>query len=408
MEFLKSNLWEIRKSSSLTIFGGLLSILSALIFYNWWQQGQLPLLYHQEPYPMCWGFLDSCAWLKAISPQAMEVMFWTFGVSSLMAGIFFLLARMPGLGWFFLLVAWLIKWPLYIQDQRLASNINYLVTLLTFVFLLVPNKSKLIRWLITGFYVSQAFVNLSPEWLSGQVYAEALEVPIKLGEWLAAISVLVEFLAPMALWFRELRYFALAWVSLTTYHGLQWYALGYFEPVTLIMLTLLFPLSYYEERKDEREYLYRSFIRPEPSAVWVYVTMAIFIVAQVLPFVPKDYLSINPAVATTISLDLEAPGIECRQVSFNVFDHHVEEVNIEAPQGRSARYRCHPQLRFVDLKRACKDGESQSGFRTIMSALTSRELGQAEFTPVFVSRDVCKKDLAYRDLISARGDNHGL
>lgn len=404
MEFIKSNLWEIKKSPVLQIFGGLLAALHALTYWNWLQADKLPLQYHANPQPMCWSLFESCQWTKALSPGLMEVIFHSFGVLAIVAALVFFFTRIASLGWALLFVLLIFKGLLYVQDLRLSQNVHYLIFILNICFLFVPNKGSLLRWMIVSYYLATGLLKLSPNWLTGQWFVDQIHVPIKLGEWLAAVSVLVEMLAPVALFFRDVRNFLLAYFALIAYHGLMWYAGAGLEPMAMLALLQLFPLLFYEERKVEREYLYQSFIRPEPSKAWLVMALIAFWLIQAMPYIPHQSMQNLKHIENSLALAPVAASDECEQVTFYVYKDHLEEVEMVPPKDRPISFKCNAYLRFLDLKAACRDKSNDGDFRTVMSFLMVRSLKDRSYRTAFQSTDMCDDKVTFRTLVGSNNE----
>lgn len=401
MEFLKSNLWEIKKSSVLQLFGGILSLAHVLTYWSWVQAGKLPLIYHANPTPMCWSLFESCMWMKFLSAPMMSFAFHSYCVIALLAMGLFFFSRLIGVAWFLLALLLALKALFYFQDLRLSTNVHYLLFVLNFCFLFIPSKPNMLRWMVVAYYVASGLLKLSPNWLTGQWFVDQLHVPIKLGEWLAAMAVLVEMLAPVALWFRDLRNFLIGYGCLILYHGLMWYASGYFEPSIMLLVLQIFPLLYYEERKVEREYLYQSFIRPEPNKAWVWIGMLTFCTVQALPYIPHQSLNSLRHLEQSLALAPVAASEECIQTTFIIFQDHMEEVDLKPPADRPSAYKCNPYLRFLDIKAACRDMQEDSQFKTVMSYFQVRSLRDRAFRTAFQSQDLCSEQTTYRTLIGA-------
>jgi hypothetical protein len=401
MEFLKSNLWEIRKSSVLQIFGGLLALAHLLTYIYWAKSGNLPLYYHANPQPMCWTMFETCGWVKFLTPALMEFAFHAYGVVAGLVALLFFFTRLTATAWIFSLALVLIKAILYIQDLRLTGNVHYLLFVLNFCFLFVPAKPNVLRWVLVSYYVASGLLRLSPNWLSGQQFVDQLAVPIKLGEWLAAMAVLLELLAPVALWFRDLRNFLIAYFALILYHAFMWYTGGFLEPAIMLMLLQIFPLLYYEERKIEREYLYQSFIRPEPSKAWVWLTLGIFWAIQSLPYIPHTAIPSLKHLETNLALAPVAASEECIQTTFMIYENHMEEVDLEPPADRPTAFRCNPYLRFLDIKAACHEKREEPNFKTMMSYFQVRGLNDKTYRTAFQSQDLCAENVTFQTLVGA-------
>ena len=402
MEFLKSNLWEIKKSSVLQIFGGLLGLAHLLTYFYWYKAGNLPLYYHANPQPMCWTMFESCGWVKFLSPSLMEVAFHAYGIVAGLVVLLFFATRLIAFAWVLLASLLVLKGILYIQDLRLTGNIHYALFLLNFCFLFIPSKPNVLRWMVISYYVASGLLRLSPNWLSGQWFIDELAVPVKLGEWFAAMAVLVEMLAPVALFFRDLRNFLIAYFTLIAYHIFMWYTNGFLEPIAMLLVLQLFPLLYYEERKVEREYLYQSFIRPEPSKIWVYITLAIFWAVQSIPYIPHGAIPGVKHLEANLALAPVASSEECVQTTFVIFSDHMEEVDLAPPADRPTAFKCNAYLRFLDLKAACHEKRTEPTFKTVMSFFQVRGIKDRTYKTAFQSQDICSEDLTFQVLVGAR------
>lgn len=405
MEFLKSNLWEIKKSSVLQIFGGLLALAHLLTYIYWFRSGNLPLYYHANPQPMCWTMVENCEWAKLLSPSLMEVVFHSYGVISGLVVLCFFATRLIALGWVLLAALLFIKGILYVQDLRLTGNVHYILFLLNFCFLFIPSKQNVLRWMVVSYYVASGLLRLSPNWLSGQWFIEELHVPIKLGEWFAAMAVLVEMLAPAALFFRDLRNFLIAYFTLIAFHIFMWYTGGFLEPIVMLLVLQLFPLLYYEERKVEREYLYQSFIRPEPSKIWVYITLGLFWTVQSIPYIPDGAIPGVKHLEANLALAPVAASDECIQTTFVIYNDHMEEVDFAPPADRPTAFKCNPYLRFLDIKAACHEMRKEAAFKTLMSYFQVRGLKDHTYKTAFQSQDLCADEVTFQTLVGA---NDGL
>jgi hypothetical protein len=402
MEFLKSNLWEIKKSTVLQIFGGLLALAHLLTYLSWLRNGSAPLIYYANPTPMCWNLFENCMWVKLLSPPLMEFAFHGFGAVAVLAIGLFFFTRLVSLAWVLMALALALKTILYIQDVRLSGNIHYLLYVLNFVYLFVPNKSNLLRWMVVSYYVASGLLKLSPNWLTGQFFIDQLAVPIKLAEWLAAMAVLMEMLAPVALFFRDFKNFLIGYCCLILYHGLMWYTSGFFEPSVMLLILQIFPLLYYEEKKIEREYLYQSFIRPEPSQIWLWLGLTVFWTLQALPYIPHAELKRLKQVEHAFALAPVAASEECLQTTFVIYNDHMEEVEVAPPTDRPPAFKCNPYLRFLDIKNACLERQTDSQFKTVMSYFQVRTLKDQTYRTAFEGQDLCRDDLTYRSLLGAR------
>ncbi|MCB0407444.1 MAG: hypothetical protein KDD34_04510 [Bdellovibrionales bacterium] len=403
MEFLKANLWEIKKSSTVRIFGILLSLGHVLTFVHWFLQDKLPIKYASSSTPMCWPIMETCDVFRSVPLSLLKVGFGGYLLFAIIAAVLLISSRLVGIGWFFFLLATLLKATLYLQDYRLSANIHYLHFLLSIVWLFIPCKTLSFKLLIVSYFLTSATQKLSPEWLTGRWFLQYMEMPVKLAEWFAALSTIIEFIAPIALFFKDGRYFITSFLTLISYLFMLIYIDNFFAPTLLLLFIFVFPLAILEERRIEREFIYQSFIRPEPSTLWAYFLGSLFVIGQVLPLVPNLPVPLHNA-GIVLALTPGAKVNECRQNTFLIYNHETKEVGDEFKSHLAEDARCNPYLRFLEVRSLCDEKKTDNNFVTVASFFYSRGLKDTSFKEIFGANDICTQSLKYRDL----GVGHGI
>jgi len=399
MEIIKANLWEIKKSGSLRTLGGLLALFHLLQFYMWWDAGNLPLKYVQQGLPMCWSLMENCEWMRAFPFGLLSFLFYCYGIFVALSALCFLLTELVGLAFYLLLMGMGLGMLLYFQDLRLSSNEGYFILFLSFAYLFVPSKHRLMRWLVVSFFAARGLSQASPDWLSGVWYLEHLGLPIKLGEWLAAVSVMVQMIGGATLLLRDGRYFWSGWASLLLFECFNLYV-GEFMSASLAMGALLYvALDEIELRKAEREYVYQSFIRPEPSFLWGGILLAFFWSAQLTPFAGLERNSRARTFLDIWALHPEAAHEECDQRTFAIFKDRIEEISVDPQVSRQPAMACNTYLRFLDLKGTCKQmSENDPNFVTLSSVLQVRNFREKTNYRAFEVKDFCNAELTFKRL----------
>jgi hypothetical protein len=409
LELIRANLYEIKKSGSLKTLGGLLALFHLAQFYMWWHQGDLPLKFVQQGLPMCWSLFDNCDWLHILPVSVLTVFYWTYAIFMGIAALALLLTDLAALGFYLMLIATACGLLLYFQDLRLSSNEGYYIFFLTFAYLFIPSKHRLMRWLIVSFFVARGISQVSPDWLTGNWYMEHLNLPVKLAEWLAALSVLVQTIGGASLLFRDARYFWSGWLSVFVFECAHLY-MGEMLQSSLALGALVYiAIDEMELRKAEREYIYQSFIRPEPSFVWGGILLAFFWTAQLAPMTGFHHTSKLKNFLDVWALHPEAAHEDCRQTTFAVFKDRVEEIDVKPQISRQASMVCNVYMRFLDLKGTCKQlKETDSSFVTLASELLVRNFREKTAVRAFEVADFCNPDLTFKRLGEVEWNmNHG-
>ncbi|MBX3021336.1 MAG: hypothetical protein KF799_06615 [Bdellovibrionales bacterium] len=400
MELLRANLYEIKKSGSLKTLGGLLALFHLLQFYLWYDQGHLPLKFVQQGLPMCRSLFETCDWLNVIPFGLLSTFYWTYAIFMGIAALALLLTDLVALGYYLMLIASLCGLVLYFQDLRLSSNEGYFIFMMTFAYMFVPSKHRLMRWMVVSFFVARGMSQASPDWLTGNWYMEHLSLPVKLAEWLAAVSVLVQMIGGAILLFRDGRYFWTGWVSLFAFECANLYMGEVLQGSISLGALLYVAFDELELRKAEREYLYQSFIRPEPSFVWGGILLAFFWCAQLAPMVSMGKAGGGvKAFLDVFALHPEAAHEDCEQHTFAIYKDRVEEIDVKAQISRQASMVCNVYMRFLDLKGTCKQlQENSSDFITLASELQVRNYREKTAVRAFEVADFCNPDLTFKRL----------
>lgn len=399
LELLRSNLYEIKKSGSLKTLGGLLALFHLLQFFLWWKNGNLPLKFVASGQPMCWSLFESCDWLHVVPLGILSVFYWTYGVFMAFAAAILLATELVALGYYLMLIAAACGMILYFQDLRLSSNEGYFIFFLSFAYMFVPSKHRLMRWLIVSFLIARGMSQASPDWLTGNWYMEHLNLPVKLAEWLAAVSVLVQMIGGATLLFRDGRYFWTGWLSLFVFECAHLYMGEVLQSSLSLGAMLYIAFDEFELRKAEREYIYQSFIRPEPSFVWGGVLLAFFWSAQLAPLAGLKRQSGVKTFLDVWALHPEAAHEDCKQSTFAVYKDRTEEIEVKPQVQRQASMVCNVYMRFLDLKGTCKQlRENDPNFVTLSSELQVRNYREKTAFRAFEVADFCDPELTFKRL----------
>lgn len=396
MKYLKNNLWEIQKSSALQFFGAALALSHILTWLDWFKQNKLPLYYYSQASPMCWSIWESCHQMRFLPLQAMEFMFNSYLAISILAFVLFLLTRFIGFAWFLMILLVITKGLLYFQDFRLSSNTHYFLLLVNLAFLFALNKQILIKYLIVSCFVASGLLKLYPQWMTGQWFEHRLLIPVKLAEWMAALGFLVETIAPIALLFKDSRFFVLGFISLLLYYSGIWYVDSFYTPTIMLTQLSFFLALVYEKRKSESEFLYQSYIRPEPSRLWVSMGILIFWMIQGLGFLPKADPQLR-RLGETLSMDPMAAASECESSSFALFDSSVKEIPNRLGDMETTQ-KCSAYMAFTNTKALCQEFAKTAGFRSLSSYMYTRSMRDSEYHTTFEVSDFCNSDVTFKKL----------
>lgn len=404
MDWLKANLWEIKQSSTLRWFGFLLAISHLITFGSWIYQNHPPLIYYLQTSPMCWSSFENCAAMRVLSHGQFEVLYFLYPFLALLAGLFFVSVRLYLGGWIFLFLAFLFKLGIYFQDSRLSSNAHYLLLVAHFVYLFIPQKKSILKYLLVSFMVASGFLKLNSDWLSGNWIHHHTDFNQKVCEWIAALSSLAELILPWLLVSRKSQNIVLGFLGLLLYYIGYWLIGESFSSTIYLLFLLYYPIFYMEQRRIEMEYLYQSYIRPEASRAWIPFALFIFWTLQALPFVKYQNPNIN-RITAGLALEQVYSTTECYQASFAIFNKEIREILppsfSENSHGEFKQRNCDPFTRFLEVKLLCREMASENGFLNIASSFLLRKLGDKNFGRAFESTDICNESINFRTVGSS-------
>ncbi|MBK7842894.1 MAG: hypothetical protein IPJ71_04245 [Bdellovibrionales bacterium] len=395
MDWLKANFWEIKQSSSLRWLGFLLALSHLITFFLWTSQNHLPLMYYAEEAPMCWSFFENCGMMRFLSLGQVTFIYYVYPILALLAALMLIGHRLYGGGWFFLLIAFGLKSLLYFQDSRLSNNAHYLLFVCHIIYLFIPQKKAILKYLIVSFIVTSGLLKLNADWLSGMWIHHHTGLHLKVCEWLAALSALAELILPWLIVSRKSQNVIIGFLSLVAYFVAYFLLAMPLDPVCSLLFLSFYPAYYMEQRRVEMEYLYRSYIRPEASQAWVPLILLIFWSLQAFPFIKYQNPNVN-LIAETFALQGYPAAAECYQTSFASFENETRELGVDHNKSQGESRECDPFVRFLDVKALCHQLTQQAGFQNIASSFVIRGLNDKKFKRIFESNEICNDNINFR------------
>jgi hypothetical protein len=379
--WLKRSIWEIERSTALTWLGALISISFIRTYYYW--IGNTALFDSKFIQPLlCWSFFPQCGAGLGISGHVLAGLFTLKLIMACGALILFVMQRFVGGAWVMTLISWSILTFVYLLDASLRTNTYTAFIIVGFGFLFLPNKSRLVKYVLFAYFIADAYMRLDPAWLSGLPLLQVLDLPEKGLEWVAAFSVIIQFVMPFFAISKDGQRMGYGVGSLIMYNIFYYIIMqepGYMI-IALMMGFYIFDSS--EKKRLEREALYQSYEHPEPSNLWWPVVLSVFALAQ-LPMLNHvralEFFRMQPVSTSQ----------ECRLIAFSHFDKKVEwlspDINSSLPQG----LRCHPQVNFNAMKKLCKTQTGEDNFQNMTVFFLTRGLTDDGFTPRFSSDRFC-------------------
>ncbi len=382
MNFLKSNFWEINRSSSLQNLGVILSILHVINYFYWKAQGHIFAATDAKPL-LCWSIYPSCAnnpllWHATVFSLVFSLYFTT----SVLAIITFIWRRYTGLSWFLLAFSNFFMLVFYFSDASLNLDIFSLFLVLNFTFLFIPGKSSIIRTVVVLFYFISGLRELTPETLSGVGLHEWIPLHLKLLEWVAAIGVAIKMILPTLLLSPFGQRLLLAVLGLLAYHGFYFYYMHDFKSLVLIGTVFFFVFDFFAKKRLEFEALYQSYAHPEPSKLWWIAVVCTYVLLQT-PLLSGR--SANAVLYITEPL----PVTDCHLATFARYKTRLVQIESEMPHELQGAIRCHPTIAFNTAKELCSKVKDEPDFVGLNTTFVTRKLSQKLSQSIFSFENIC-------------------
>lgn len=384
-EWIKSNLWEIQQSAAMKSLGALLA-MTHILTYIFWSKSTSALFQATGNLPLCWSFFDQCTNYNPFTPGQARSLLTLYVLLAGAALVIFFTERMLGFGWFFLVLCLGLNGAFYMLDFSLVDNTHVLLFTTNFIFLFVPQKIRLIRLMVLSAYLTLGILKLNQDWMAGFWLSKKIELlPAKGAEWVAALSAMIELIAPFLLFSKQWQMFASGFVALLVYHVAGWVFIDFYEPAVFCCFLLYFAINFFEQRRLDREAIYQSFLRPEPSRAWITMGLLVFALFQLSPLRwPIQELIDNP-----LRMRPYPAPMACQQFNWTKVGLETRELPEDLANIAATDLACNSALRWQAVQETCSHLKKETGFDSVSSYFRSRKLSEAQFKTVFETPNAC-------------------
>lgn len=383
------DLAEIRESPTLRVAGLFLALTHPLT-YAFFQGQNLPRMLSRTTDAICWPFFESCKELRPLFTEGFIASYLVvYLVLGFLAAALFATRRTTPLAYGLLVATNLVKLGVFVQDYRMMGNYHYMPFLASLAFLLLPDKRRLLRYLLVAFYVGAGTLKLDYEWLSGLAMIRTPIIQGKLLELACAYVVVLELVLVFGLLSRSKRLFWATLAQLAAFHAFSWHIVGFFYPCVMACLLAIVVA--------DRTFAPEAEPVPAPPR-WgpvrrsTALALGAFAAAQLAPY----FFGGDQAVTG-----------EGRMLALNMFDarsqcHNLmlvhsgaDLIEVSRPAERFAvRTRCDPIVYFNWAKNLCDENASTPGFDLDLY-LVSKRTTDAAYAPVLSLPGFCTSPVTY-------------
>jgi len=388
---------EIRTDPALRWFGCAVALTNALSMLHWRSRDAVGFLASGTD-AICWPLLPHCEFLRVLSAGEVAWTFRAFFAASLLVAGLFAVRKTVGFAYAGLAALTLVKLLILALDFRLRANQHYMALWVTLAFLFLPRKRDAIRVLLVLFYVWASSIKFNADWLSGAALAGPLWfVPANLTAAACVYVVFLELVVSWGLLAARGWVFWGAFAQFLLFHAMSWSQVGFFYPLLMFLLLLIFPLARLiapPEAPPQREesLLARLFrLRLNPAT---YGLIALFSFCQLIPvLIPGDEKTTGEG--RLYALHMVDARIVCRGWAvLHRRDGSVYEVELN--RGLLTRIACDPIVVAERGRNFCRHArEAGSEVAEVDLHLVSRRYGETASRQVIDLPGFCAHPVRY-------------
>lgn len=385
MKTLKS---ELQKQPALWIVGVILSLEHLLTVFFWLSERPLLLILSPSTPSVCWPLFSQCEAFKP-GPELLQMLLGTYAVLAVISSALWALKKKPqwaaGLLWALLL----FKLGFILLDYRLTGNYHYIPTLITFAFLLIPDRARSLPMAFFVLYFTAGLLKLNSQWLSGSAINERLFPALftELGVWYVLV---LELGLIFLLFAKNNRWFYFVFSQLVIFHLYSWHLTRFFYPSVMLLLlgTLLITRPLVSDWSIKATF---QKVFAQRSAV---ILTVIFLALQL----PQYYLPGDAALTgegRMYAMIMYDGRVQCEpHVTLWKKDQSKETVPL-TPPWLMTRTACDPLVYMRLAEHLCQWSAKDSSILQADLTVPVRYQGESQWQPLVAATNVCKKPLTY-------------
>ena len=390
--FFRKNIDKIGVDPVLRVYGAALASLNVLTFFVW-RSFSLDIFLSAGHQGFCWPFFENCSAYRLLSPGGVRAVLWFYLGVGLLAAILFCSRRLlPWAYWTFLLAS-VLKMAILVQDYRLRLNQHYMALFVTLIFLFLSNKRRLLQYQIVAFYFWAGLLKLDPEWLSGAaLYRKPLGVPESLIPIACGYVVFLETCLVFGLLSRRAWLFWGTLAQFVLFHLTSWTVVGYFYPLLMFAILVLFPLARIFPSGQDPPGLRRLVRGREPASTLAFLSL--FSMLQVVPWLFPGDTAIT-GEGRLFALHMFDARVVC---DGRAMVHMTDGTTVDFPfrLNLAHRIRCDPIVYLSAARSLCRVScEEKHRCTDLDLKLSSRRYVEPNLRPVIDVRNFCRRGVTY-------------
>ncbi|MBX2988528.1 MAG: hypothetical protein KF802_11590 [Bdellovibrionaceae bacterium] len=386
--FFRRQVIEIQDDPALRIVGALLALAALAHGIDVNHAGFVARLIDFLD-PTCWFFWPQCHLYRAPESWPLPFLIIGFQVLSLCCALLFSWRSTTKAAWWILFFLTLCRHGVILLSFENMGNYHYMSLIATYVFLLLPQKRMIYPLFLIAFYLAASALKFNNEWLSGAaLWKASIELPdalIRVGCFYVVYleSVLVLLLLHPKAWVRWSIF-----IQLILFHAVSALWVGWFYPVTMILLLSIFPVSWLSI-STEKGLVWTDLARMKKANI---AALAAFFAAQMVPWMMAGTSSLT-GEGRLFSLNMFDSRNECQSLLQMRFHGEVMDVTNGERQSLAVRIRCDPMVVFSRIRNLCRSEMNNPDFLGMDVFVIAKRASDPTYRPLLSLHDACRRKL---------------
>ena len=391
LNYIKSQIQEIRSYKSLSWYGVFLSLIHVVTFFLWQNNAFIFQYLTKTANGLCWPQIPFCETLKFLSPLGAQILLYTYLVMALLTAFLFLNRKTIVYAYWLFLIINLLKLYMFLMDYQLINSSHYLPFLVSFAFLFIRQKLFFISLLICCFYLLTGFLQIkNPYWLMELAFHENIWFPSFINE---SIKLLIcfyilclEMMGSLLLILKTRWRAAVIYIQFILFYLASYFITGYFSPTVFLSLLSLFVLKDYFNEK------YKISNFREMISGTAFISLVIF--GSLLAFLIPGRSELTKE-GSLYALNTSSVKTYCNSHIILHFKNKTLQEHFPRYGGYPLSVRCDPYIDWYKIKKICSYYKKDPDFKDLDWTFDSRLKYSLADRRLVEEKSVCSKNPQY-------------
>lgn len=393
LKYIERQIKEIEEQFCLKLYGACLTTVHISAFVLW--HDHLPFAFGLKGKgAVCWPYLTNCkGYLFWFESQTWEILLWCYLLLAVITIACFLFVKRKVWSWCGLFSLEVFKYFIHSHDFKMMGNHHFMAFFVAFSFLFIPQKRRVIQYLLLTFYFFAGLLKLNFEWLSGDAIPQFWSMSYAMTIWMQenlllklfsqSYVIFLELFLVFGLLAKNRWVYGLTLLQLFVFHTYSYFIVGFFYPA--VMFALL-PIFFFRSVSKPIE---NSFCRISKAF------LTFVIVMNIVPWlIPGD--SSVTGEGRWMALNMFDANTKCSHLMIARYEGRTIDLSANSFSKYGVRIGCDPYIYWERATSLCRELSSDLQFLDLDVFLQSRKKSDASFSSRIQIENFCKKNIKYK------------